>query len=166
MAWLLLIYMERCRCLFIGISGVSSFHPIPLRTVKSQKNGVKNGVRFWDVCQIIKGINSAGFLKLPGNLFFSPASHRKGKEPVNPFTGWHLQSKWGFTGRTLGSRAQSMEKGVFQCTSIEISLSYKKSILPAIPIGKVESCPLPNTVWAACIKIEQGMHKPGQSCIP
>jgi len=43
MVWLLLIYMERCKCLFMGIPGVSSFHPIPLKTVKSQKNGVKNG---------------------------------------------------------------------------------------------------------------------------
>ena len=64
MVWLLLIYMERCKCLFMGIPGVSSFYPIPLKTVKSQKNGVKNGVRFWDVCQIIKGYNFAGFQKM------------------------------------------------------------------------------------------------------
>ena len=50
----------RCKCLFMGISGVSSFHPIPLKTVKSQKNGVKNGVCFWEVYQIIKGNNFAG----------------------------------------------------------------------------------------------------------
>ena len=61
MVWILLIYVERCKCLFISISVVSSFYPIPLKTVKSQKNGVKNGVRFQAVCQIIKGNNYAGF---------------------------------------------------------------------------------------------------------
>ena len=45
------------------ISGVSSFHPAPLKTVKPQKNGVKNGVRFWDVCQIIKDNNLESHLQ-------------------------------------------------------------------------------------------------------
>lgn len=64
MVWLLLIYVERYKCLFMGIPGVSSFHPIPLKTIKSQKNGVKNGVRFWDVCQIIRDNN---FRRIPKN---------------------------------------------------------------------------------------------------
>lgn len=51
MVWLLTNFMERCKCLFMGISGVSSFHLIPRKTVKSRKNGVKNGVCLWDVCQ-------------------------------------------------------------------------------------------------------------------
>ena len=52
MVWLLSIFMERCKCLFMGISGVSSFHPIAPKTVKSWKKGVKIGVCLWDVCQI------------------------------------------------------------------------------------------------------------------
>ena len=34
MAWLLSIFMERCKCLFMGISGVSSFYPAPPQSVK------------------------------------------------------------------------------------------------------------------------------------
>ncbi len=49
MVWLLSIFMERCKCLFMGISGVSSFHPTAPKTVKSQKKGVKIGVCLWEV---------------------------------------------------------------------------------------------------------------------
>jgi hypothetical protein len=52
MVWILSTFMERCKCLFMGISGVSSFHPPTPKTVKSQKKGVKFGVCLWDVCQI------------------------------------------------------------------------------------------------------------------
>ena len=51
MAWLLTNFMECCKCLFMGISGVSSFYPAPPKTVKCRKNGVKNGVCLWDVYQ-------------------------------------------------------------------------------------------------------------------
>jgi hypothetical protein len=44
MVWLLSIFMERCKRLFMGISGVSSFYPAPPKSVKPQKNGVKNGI--------------------------------------------------------------------------------------------------------------------------
>ena len=51
MVWLLSNIIERCKCLFMGISGVSSFYPAPPKTVKLQKNGVKNGVCLWDMRQ-------------------------------------------------------------------------------------------------------------------
>ncbi|MCI9176070.1 MAG: hypothetical protein HFH49_14245 [Lachnospiraceae bacterium] len=44
MAWLLSIFMERCKCMFMGISSVSSFYPVAPKIVKCRKNGVKNGV--------------------------------------------------------------------------------------------------------------------------
>ena len=64
MAWLLPIYIERCKCLFMGISGVSSFYPAPPKTVKSQKNGVKNGVCLWYMYQKFNKNNFAGFPKI------------------------------------------------------------------------------------------------------
>ena len=45
MVWLLSNIIERCKCLFMGISSVSSFYPAPPKTVKSRKNGVKKLIR-------------------------------------------------------------------------------------------------------------------------
>ena len=61
MAWLLSNIIERCKCLFMGISSVFSFYPAPPKTVKSRKNGVKNGVCLWDVCQKFSKNKFAGF---------------------------------------------------------------------------------------------------------
>jgi hypothetical protein len=61
MVWLLSIFMERCKCLFMGIPGVSSFYPAPPKTVKFRKNGVKNGVCLLAVCQGFNKNNLAGF---------------------------------------------------------------------------------------------------------
>ena len=48
-SWLLPVYMKCCKYLFMDISGVSSFHPVPLKTVKPQKSGI----RFWYVYRIM-----------------------------------------------------------------------------------------------------------------
>ena len=77
--------------------------------------------------------------------FSSPARHRKANEPVNPFTGWHLQSKWGFTGRIPGRNAPIMEKGMFQMHFIGISLGCNKYFLFIVSLLKEESCLL---IWA------------------
>ena len=55
--------MERCKCLFMGISSVSSFYPVAPKTVKLQKNGVRNGVCLLAVCQEFNKNNFAVFKK-------------------------------------------------------------------------------------------------------
>lgn len=54
---------------------------------------------------------------------------KKATESAGPFSGWHLQSKWGGYRAYSWQQNPKMEKGVFQCTSIEIPLSYNKSFL-------------------------------------
>ena len=68
--------------------------------------------------------------------FSSPAGHKRANEPVNPFTGWHLQGKWGVTGRIPGRNAPIMGKGMFQMHFIGISLGYNKSFPFIVSITK------------------------------
>ena len=79
------------------------------------------------------------------SLLFQPNQTQKANEPVNPFTGWHLQSKWGFTERIPGRNAPIMEKGMFQIHFIGISLGYNKSFPFIVSVVKEESCLL---MWA------------------
>ena len=83
---------------------------------------------------------------LSGNLFFQPSQTQKANEPVNPFTGWHLQSKWGFTERIPGRNAPIMEKGMFQMHFIGISLGYNKSF----PWWKRKAVYLYGLIWLLC----------------
>lgn len=77
--------------------------------------------------------------------FSSPAGHKRANEPVNPFTGWHLQSKWGVTERIPGRNAPIMGKGMFQMHFIGTSLGYNKSFPFIVSVVKEESCLL---MWA------------------
>jgi len=63
MAWLLLLSMELRNRLFMGIPGIFTFHAVPSKTVKSQKNGVKNGVHLWIVCQTLREVILPDFRK-------------------------------------------------------------------------------------------------------
>jgi len=44
----------------MGIFGVSSFYPVAPKTVKLRKNGVKDGVCLWEMCQEFNKNNLAG----------------------------------------------------------------------------------------------------------
>ena len=77
------------------------------------------------------------------------------KEPMGlspPFTGWHLQSKWGFTERIPGRNAPIMEKGMFQIHFIGISLGYNKSFPFIVSVVKEESCLL---MWAFIVVMQK-----------